>query len=116
MSEATSLPAGFETLEPFVAGWALPSMAKRAERRETSTEAERVAFFEAAKDLAGPALARLDQTPLAELDAKEQRLMQLMLGFAHAALAVEMQGDDEPKHAKAARHMHITRATADIGP
>jgi len=115
MSGATSLPAGFEALEPFVADWALKGMARRAERRETSSEAERVAFFTAAKDLAGPALARLDEKPLAGLDEKERRLMDLMLGFAHVALAVEMQGDDEPKHARAARHLRITRAPADVG-
>jgi hypothetical protein len=40
--------------------------------------------------------------------------MDLMLSFAHVALAVEMQGDDEPKHAEAARHMHVIRAPSDV--
>jgi hypothetical protein len=113
---ATSLPAGFEALEPFVADWAIRGMAARAQARLDSCEAERVAFFEAVKELAAPALARLDQKPLSQLDASETRLMDLMLSFAHVALAVEMQAEDEPKHAKAAPLMRITRATADAGP
>ena len=114
MNSETSLPKGFEALEPFVAKWAIKGMAARAQARLDSTEAERGAFFEAAKDLAAPALARLDQKPLAKLDASEKRLMDLMLSFAHVSIAVEMQGDNEPKHAKAAPRMRITRATADL--
>jgi hypothetical protein len=112
-SDETSLPAGFESLEPFVPAWAIHGAAARARRRLDSTPAERVAFFEAAKDLAQPALARLDQTPLARHDAAETRLMELMLSFAHVALAVETQGDDEPTHALNARNMRITRAPSD---
>jgi hypothetical protein len=117
MSGAPSqLPAGFEALEPFASTWAIAGAANRAERRMSSSEADRVAFFEAAKDLLAPALARLDETPLDQFDAKEQRLMDLMLTFAHVAFAVEVQGDDEPKHLRGARRMKITRAPADLDP
>ena len=117
MSGAPSqLPAGFEALEPFVATWAIAGAANRAERRLSSSEAERVAFFEAAKDLLAPALARLDEKPLAQFDEKEKRLMNLMLAFAHVDFAVEMQGDQESKHARGARRMRITRAPADLDP
>ena len=107
------LPAGFEALEPFVDAWAVKGSATRARLRLDSGEAERVAFFEAAKDLLAPALARLDEKPLAGLDARERRLMDLMLAFAHIALAVEVQGEDEVRHARDARRLTITRAPAD---
>jgi hypothetical protein len=108
------LPAGFEALEPFAEGWAITGAANRLARRLSSTEEDRVAFFNAAKDLLAPALARLDAKPLNQLDAQEKRLMDLMLCFAHIALSVEIQGDDEPKHARGAHYMKITTAPSDI--
>jgi len=109
----TSLPAGFEALEHYVATWGVEGANNRSLARLNSTEAERVAFFNAARPLVEPALALLDAKPLDQHDAREQRLMRLLLGFAHAALAVEMQGDAEPKHAAGARFMRFTRAPAD---
>lgn len=108
------LPSGFAALEPFVAKWAVKGANNRALLRLNSTEAERVAFFNAGKPLLAPALALLDAKPLADLDAAEQRLMLLTLAFAHVALAVEMQGDAEPRHAVGARFMRITRAPSDV--
>lgn len=110
----TALPAGFEALTPFVAGWALGTANERLQRRLASSEAERVAFFEAAKPLLADGLAYLDQTPLDRFDEKQTRLMRLLLGFAHVSLAVEVQGDDERKHAADARFITITRAPADL--
>lgn len=109
------LPAGFEALEPFVADWAIKGAAARARRRLDSEPADRTAFFAAAAPLLEPALAWLDKTPLDQLDASEQRLMDLVLTFAHVALAVEIQGDDEPGHARDARFLTITRAASDVG-
>jgi hypothetical protein len=57
-------------------------------------------------------LSYLDQKPLKQLDGKEQRLMHLLLSFAHAAYAVEIQGDNEARHAQFQRHLKITRAPA----
>jgi hypothetical protein len=113
-NEQSQLPEGFEALAPFVAAWAIKGAGARATRRLDSAEAERVAFFEAAKPLLEPALAYLDKKPLDQFDASEKRLMDLMLSFAHVALAVETQGDDEPKHAKDARFLTITRAPSDV--
>lgn len=110
----TRLPAGFETLEPFAATWAIEGANNRLQRRLTSSESERVAFFEAAKDLLPAALEHLDRKPLTQFDAREQRLMNLFLTFAHVALAVEIQRDHEPRHAEGARHITITRAPADL--
>jgi hypothetical protein len=114
MNNNTSrLPADFEALEPFVDQWALDGAAQRMKRRLMSSEADRIAFFNAAKPLLVPALSYLDRKPLQELDEKEQRLMNLLLSLCHVSLAVEMQGDAEAEHAQGARHLTITRATAD---
>jgi hypothetical protein len=108
------LPAGFEALEPFVAGWAISGSAARAARRSDSTAAEREAFYAAAKDLVAPGLAYLDGKKLEEFDAKDQRLMDLLLSLAHVSLAVEALGDDEPRHASLRQYMHITRTPAGV--
>jgi hypothetical protein len=108
------LPAGFEALEPFVASWAIDGAANRAHRRLVTSDAERVAFFNAAKELLPAGLDHLDRKPLELFDEKEQRLMNLFLSLCHVAQAVEIQGDDEPAHALGRRHMKITRASADL--
>jgi hypothetical protein len=107
------LPAGYETLEPFVQDWAIEGTAARDRRRGDSTEAQRQAFFAAAKDLVPGALARLDAKPLGAFDESERRLMNLMLSFAHVAMAVEMLGEAEPRHAAFRKVMQITRSPAD---
>ena len=108
------LPSGFEALEPFVESWAIDGAANRAHRRLVSNEAQRIAFFNAAKDLLPAGLAYLDRKPLEQFDEKEQRLMNLLLSLGHVAQAVEIQGDDEPRHALGRQHMKITRASADL--
>jgi len=107
------LPDGFETLEPFVGAWSMETAEQRHRARLDSGDAERQAFFDAARDLLAPGLDYLDQRPLADFSPRDRQLMNLLLGLAHVLLAVEMQGDDEPKHAQGARHMTITRAPAD---
>ena len=108
------LPSGFEALEPFVESWAVDGAANRAHRRLVTSEAERVAFFNAAKDLVPAGLDYLDRKPLNQFDEKEQRLMNVLLSLCHVAQAVEIQSDDEPRHALGRQHMKITRASADL--
>lgn len=108
------LPPGFEALEPFIDAWALAGAANRAQQRNDSTEAERLAFYEAAKDLAPAALDYLDRKPLAELDEREKRLMNLMLSLAHVAPTVEALGPAEAQHAQDREHLKITRASSDL--
>ena len=108
-----TLPAGFETLEPFAARFAVAGTANRAELRSAAPSAEREAFYAAAKDLVAPALDLLDQKPLDRLDEREQRLLALVLAFGHIALAIEVQGPDEQRHAELRRYMRITRSPAD---
>lgn len=117
MSKApTTLPAGFEALEPFVENWAVKGAHNRLQARLNSTEQERVDFFQAGQMLVPTALELLDQKPLAQFNTEEDRLMDLVLSLAHVSLAVEIQRDDEPKHAQAARHMTIVRACSDDRP
>ncbi|MFT4025311.1 MAG: hypothetical protein QM676_00705 [Novosphingobium sp.] len=111
---STHLPEGYAALEPFVAKWAVGGMNARALARGDSTADERQAFYDAARDLIGPALDSLDAKPLDALDEREQCLLRLALSFAHVALAVEIQGPDEGKHAELRSHMPITRNPADI--
>jgi hypothetical protein len=109
---ATMLPPGFETLEPFVARFAIAGTANRAQLRGDATGEEREAFYAAAKDLIAPALDLLDKKPLDQLDESEQRLLNLALSFSHIALAVEIQGPDEERHAELRNYMRITRSPA----
>jgi len=110
---ANSLPAGFEALEPFVARFAISGTANRAQLRGDANREDREAFYNAAKDLIAPALDLLDRKKFDQFDEAEQRLMNLTLSFAHVALAVEIQGPDEEKHARLREHMKIVRSTAD---
>ena len=116
MNGEISLPEGFEQLEPFAEDWSVVGSANRAQRRLDSNAQEREAFFSAGKDLAAAALDLLDRKPLHELDDSEKRLMNLMLSLVHVSLAVEIQGDDEPGHARNARYIQITRASSDFDP
>lgn len=107
------LPPDFAALEPFVARWAVAGSAERAGLRGAASPEEREAFFGAAGPLLEPALDYLDSRPLAELDAAEERLMTMMLSFAHVAQAVEIQGPDESGGARWRARMRITRTPAD---
>jgi len=107
------LPEGFAALQSYVARWSGETAAARAHLRDSASFAEAEAFYTAAQPLVEPALAYLDAKPLANHDERERRLMRLMLAFAHAALAIEMQGKEERAHSKLRGHMRITRASAD---
>jgi hypothetical protein len=111
---AARLPEGFAALEPFVDDWAIATSAARAARRDDSSAAEQQHFYDGAREYLEPALALLDAKPLDEHDAKERRLLDLMMTLAHISIAVEVQRDFEPKHTEMRRHMRITRTPADL--
>jgi hypothetical protein len=110
---AESLPVGFTALAPFVEFWAADTAAGRAHCRDISDEAGRAAFYNVAVELVPQALAYLDTRQLHQFDDSEQRLMKLVLSFAHVALAVELHREEEYKHARVRPYMLITRAPAD---
>jgi hypothetical protein len=107
------LPDGFAALEPFTERWAGDSAVIRAHLRDSASPEDAAAFYAAAQPLIESALARLDAKPLADHDDCEQRLMRLVLTFAHVSLAIEVQDRHEPAHRKLREHMRITRAPAD---
>ena len=109
---AAPLPPGFEALDPYVDTWALETADQRAKRRLVIPEADRLAFYEAAKPLLPKALEFLDGKPIARFNEQEARLMNLMLSLAHVSLAVEVQRANEGKHALGARHLTIVRSPA----
>jgi hypothetical protein len=108
------LPPGFVELEPFAEQWAVAGTAERDRQRAASTADQREAFFEAVKPLVQPALELLDAKPLDQHDEREQRLMNLLLAFAHVTMAVEVMGAVEPRHAEFRQVMRITRSPADV--
>ncbi len=110
---SAQLPKGFAALEPFAERWAGATAAERADLRAAHAIAERDAFAAACAPLLAQGLARLDQTPLAEQDEAEQRLMRLLLTYAHVSLAA-VQGPDEAMHARLRTDMRITRTPADV--
>jgi len=99
MADDVSLPEGFESLEAFVADWAIADLPGRDAMRGKSTREQREAFYEAASALLEPALDYLDARPLASLSPPDERLMNLLLSLAHVALAEEIQHEDEERHA-----------------
>lgn len=112
MSGETLLPQGFAALEPFVAFWAAPTLSGRDARRLESTEAQRQAFYAAARGIAPAALAYLDARPFAAYDEADHRLLDLMLALIHVSLAVEIERNEEHIHARGARLMPIVRERA----
>jgi hypothetical protein len=112
--KASRLPEGFAALEPFVDDWAIATSAARAARRDDSSAKEQEGFYQAAREFLDPALTLLDAKPLDKLDARERRLLDLMLTLAHVSIAVEVQRDFEPKHTVMRRYMRITRTPADL--
>ena len=108
------LPEGFAALESFASYWAGDTAAARAQLRDNSSATEAAEFYAAAQPLVEPALVYLDAQPLATHDEAQQRLMRIMLTFAHVAMGVEVQGSDEAAHSLLRPHLHITRSPADL--
>lgn len=108
------LPEGFSALADFTPHWAGDSAATRAHLRDTAAPQAAQAFYDAVQPLLEPALAFLDAKPLAAHDERDRLLMRMLLTFAHVAMAIEVQRDDEPEHAKLRQYMRLTRAPADV--
>jgi hypothetical protein len=91
--ENSSLPSGFEALEPFVADWVLPDSIARMTKRQASSIEDIRRFYDAILPLADTALAHLRDFQLGELPPREERLLKLMLSLAEVGPAVEWFGD-----------------------
>ena len=85
----TTLPPGFEALEPFVGDWVLPDSLARMAKRRASNMDEIKAFYDVAIARAESALNHLRAFPLGEIPPAEERLLKLMLALAEVGPAVE---------------------------
>jgi predicted component of type VI protein secretion system len=103
-----ALPAGFETLEPFVQAWALAGEAARAAARSAASDDERENFYAAAQPLMEAALAYLDGKPIGSLDVPDATLMRLMLSLANVYHSVEVLGDAEADNARMRNRLAFT--------
>ena len=113
MSKMSSLPAGFEALEPYVADWALEgSLARMAKRRSSSMDDIR-AFYAAAIADADRALAHLRAFKLGEVPPAEERLLKLMLSLAEVGPAVEWFDDPHVYDGFDATEIKYTRLIPD---
>jgi hypothetical protein len=109
------LPPGFAALEPFAARWAGRGRAARIRQRVKSQPAEREAFYHAARCCLDDALRYLDGRPLDELTGADARLLDLVLALTQVALAVELQRDAEPGHARVQARFVGERTSEDLG-
>lgn len=91
------LPDDFADLEPWL-DWAQPSEFLRNRKRWTATMAESQEFYDVMQARCAEALAYLDRFALADLDARQQRLLNMCLALAEVAVTVEMYGEPRPKY------------------
>jgi hypothetical protein len=93
LDNTTSLPAGFESLDPFAADWVLSDAAARMAKRQSSTYEEILRFYRAVVPLGEKALDYLQQFQLGSLPPDGERLLKLMLSLAEIGPAVEWYKD-----------------------
>ena len=88
----TTLPNGFESLEPFVTYWVRDSNDERRAARSTAEMEDIQAFYDVVVARAPDAITYLEQFPLDAMPEDATRLFKLLLAMNHAAIAVEMHG------------------------
>ena len=104
----TLLPEGFAEFDPFVAEWAVATMAERLRRRVDSTPESRLAFYRGFGPRTDEALIYLNKTPLEDIpnDPKKHRLLQLTLSMVEVSLTEEVNGQEgEAQHAGSNRQV-----------
>lgn len=89
----STLPSGFQDLEPFVARWSLATERERHATRLASEMDDLQAFYDALQPRMEALVDHLNTRDLGALDVAEQRLLQLGLSYIEASLAVEAYGE-----------------------
>lgn len=89
MDHNSSLPAGFESLEPFVSEWVLRDAEARMAKRQSSDMVEIRRFYSAIVPLGDQALEYLRGFQLGSVPPEGERLLKLMLSLAEIGPAVE---------------------------
>jgi hypothetical protein len=105
MTQATTLPEGFESLRPYL-DWALPTERERFVRRNTSEMTQIQEFWDAMTPLLPAALEYLDQFPEDELSGDGYALFLLALATMEIAPAVENFGEPGVPDAADFRRWH----------
>ncbi len=82
------LPKQFAELEP-LSDWAGSSEEERVERRRASSPEELTSFYDLMKPQLEAALKHLDDFPLDDMPAPEEKLLHLTLTMVEVAFAVE---------------------------
>lgn len=93
MDSEASLPSGFESVDPFVAGWVLPDAVARMAKRQGSKIEDLRRFYDAMLPLGEQALSYLRAFQLGSLSPQAERLLKLMLALAEIAPAIEWYND-----------------------
>ncbi|WP_201797408.1 hypothetical protein [Bordetella trematum] len=88
----SSLPAGFEMLEPLVADWSLATQDARQARRKTSSEEDLRYFYDTLLPYLPEILKHMDQFPLGEFPPPTAKLFGLSLSLAEVAPHIELYG------------------------
>lgn len=114
MPEST-LPAGFESLEPFVQYWAVPGVQERRERREAASMEEITEFYDAMLAKAESAIKLLEGHDLSTLEGPDLRLMQLVLALAHASMATELHGQPRAPHTPYPHNVRLVKGPPLFG-
>jgi hypothetical protein len=89
-TSTSTLPPGFAELEPYVAGWALPTRAERYAARLSAPYADLVGFYDAIAPRAEDAIAYLDTLDLTSLSPEATRLLQLLYSMILVSYAVNV--------------------------
>ncbi|WP_372720122.1 hypothetical protein [Immundisolibacter sp.] len=96
MPEVQALPCGFETLEPFVSAWALPTMQERNARRVAMPMDQIRAFYDAIAPHMEPLLDRFSALSVDHaMSPAEERLFYLGQAFMEVAMAMEYFGEPD---------------------
>lgn len=88
----TTLPRGFESLEGFVAEWALDGMSTRLAKRYESTIEELTGLYDAVLPHAADAIEYLKGQELGAMPPEGERLLRLMLMLQEIAPSIEWYG------------------------
>jgi hypothetical protein len=100
MSMSTTLPSGFEYLEPFAATWGdLRTQSERYLKRQSLPYADLAAFHAVLAPRLEEVFQYLDRFPMDALPEPEARLFRTVLGMTEASQAVEIFGQSRVPNA-----------------
>ncbi|MAA76284.1 MAG: hypothetical protein CMN28_16460 [Salinisphaeraceae bacterium] len=109
MTDKNILPAGFESLEPFVEYWAGETNDIRWDRRSRASMPDIQAFYDAMLARAEDAIQHLEKFPLGDMPPAEERLFCLTLSLVHASIAVELHEQPRAIDSPFPHGLHVTR-------